>query len=81
MKRKKKKRKKRSLPEVELLEVLLQAHIGIKGTVMDKITGEPISEAVIWVKNSTEITPIKHPVTSCKFEIKLLNFELICHAA
>uniref|UniRef100_A0A915PK79 Peptidase M14 carboxypeptidase A domain-containing protein n=1 Tax=Setaria digitata TaxID=48799 RepID=A0A915PK79_9BILA len=47
-----------------LIDFIQKAHIGIKGIVMDKNTGEPISEAVIWVRNSTEIIPIKHPVTS-----------------
>ncbi|MCP9265496.1 Carboxypeptidase E [Dirofilaria immitis] len=47
-----------------LIDFIKKAHIGIKGIVTDKITGEPISEAIIWVKNSTEIAPIKHPVTS-----------------
>ncbi|OZC07377.1 zinc carboxypeptidase [Onchocerca flexuosa] len=47
-----------------LIDFIKKIHIGIKGTVMNKITGEPISNAVIWIKNSTDITPIKHPVTS-----------------
>ncbi|VDK87869.1 unnamed protein product [Litomosoides sigmodontis] len=47
-----------------LIDFIRKVHIGIKGIVTDKITGEPIAEAVIWIKNSTEITPIKHPVTS-----------------
>ncbi|CAG9533466.1 unnamed protein product [Cercopithifilaria johnstoni] len=47
-----------------LIDFIRKVHIGIKGVVMDRITGRPISEAVIWVTNSTENTPIKHPVTS-----------------
>ncbi|KAL3983028.1 Carboxypeptidase E [Acanthocheilonema viteae] len=47
-----------------LIDFIRKVHIGIKGIVIDQITGEPISEALIWIKNSTEITPIKHPVTT-----------------
>ncbi|VDK75166.1 unnamed protein product [Onchocerca ochengi] len=47
-----------------LIDFIKKVHIGIKGIVTNKITGEPISGAVIWIKNSTETTPIKHPVTS-----------------
>lgn len=49
-----------------LIDFIRKTHSGIKGIVIDKNTGEPISEAVIWTKNGTETTPIKHPVTSWK---------------
>lgn len=42
-----------------------QAHIGIKGVVSDRLTGEPISGAIVWVWNGTDNSPIKHSVTTC----------------
>ncbi|VDO81939.1 unnamed protein product [Onchocerca flexuosa] len=64
-----------------LIDFIKKIHIGIKGTVMNKITGEPISNAVIWIKNSTDITPIKHPVTSCKFKHQNDEFRANLHTA
>uniref|UniRef100_A0A158R4K0 Peptidase_M14 domain-containing protein n=1 Tax=Syphacia muris TaxID=451379 RepID=A0A158R4K0_9BILA len=47
-----------------LIEFIWTVHSGIKGIVSDEETGEPISEAVVWVRNITDLTPIKHPVTT-----------------
>jgi len=54
-----------------LLEFMWQVHTGIKGIVRDAISGKPISNAVIHVKNITRITKgfrrhddINHDVTS-----------------
>lgn len=50
---------------------MLQAHSGIKGVVRNALNGEPISNALIHVKNITKIdsnrrrnTEIDHDVTS-----------------
>jgi len=50
-----------------LLDFMWQTHIGFKGIVRDSITGQPIRNAVVWVRNVTSNnvdTPIKHPVTT-----------------
>lgn len=47
-----------------LIEFIWMAHAGVKGFVTDTETGEPIQEAIVWVKNNTDSTPIKHPVTT-----------------
>uniref|UniRef100_A0A915BC00 Peptidase M14 carboxypeptidase A domain-containing protein n=1 Tax=Parascaris univalens TaxID=6257 RepID=A0A915BC00_PARUN len=49
-----------------LLDFLWMVHTGIKGVVVDKQTGQPIVEAVVWIKNSTDERLIKHPVTTWK---------------
>ncbi|KAI6222413.1 Peptidase-M14 domain-containing protein [Aphelenchoides fujianensis] len=50
-----------------LLDFIWQSHLGFKGVIRDGVTGEPIKNAVIWVRNVTASdseAPIKHPVTS-----------------
>jgi hypothetical protein len=50
-----------------LLYFMWQSHIGIKGLITDKKTGEPIQDAVIWLTNTTDPKNpiiITHPVTS-----------------
>ncbi|KAI6175688.1 putative effector protein [Aphelenchoides bicaudatus] len=50
-----------------LLEFIWQTHLGFKGVVRDAVTGKPIKNAVVWVRNVTASnleTPIKHPVTT-----------------
>jgi len=50
-----------------LLNFMWQSHIGIKGLITDKLTGEPIPDAVIWLTNVTDPKRpilITHPVTS-----------------
>lgn len=50
-----------------LLEFIWKAHMGIKGVVKDADTGKPISNAIVWVRNSTNgnrDAAIKHPVTT-----------------
>lgn len=49
-----------------LLNFLWQAQTGVKGVVKCAVTGEPISHAVVWVKNVTgnESVVIQHPVTT-----------------
>ncbi|CAI2351046.1 unnamed protein product [Caenorhabditis sp. 36 PRJEB53466] len=47
-----------------IFEYVWKAHSGVKGSVVDAITGEPIKRAVIWIRNGTESVPIKHPVTT-----------------
>ncbi|VDM47174.1 unnamed protein product [Toxocara canis] len=49
-----------------LLEFPWMVHLGIKGVVVDKDSGQPIAGAVIWVKNDTDGGLIKHPVTTWK---------------
>ncbi|KAK6749708.1 hypothetical protein RB195_001985 [Necator americanus] len=39
-------------------------HSGIKGLVTDAVTGEPINEAIVWIRNGTAPLPIRHPVTT-----------------
>lgn len=50
--------------EKALIEFIWKVHSGIKGIVQDAETGEPIPEAVVWIRNSTDIAPVKHPVTT-----------------
>ncbi|PAV55980.1 hypothetical protein WR25_14349 [Diploscapter pachys] len=47
-----------------LMEYMWKVHAGVKGTIYDQLTGEPIEKAVVWVRNSSAENPIKHPVTS-----------------
>jgi len=47
-----------------LIELLWKTHAGVKGLVVDAQSGEPVQEAVIWIRNGTESVPIKHPVTT-----------------
>ncbi|KAK6059851.1 zinc carboxypeptidase [Cooperia oncophora] len=47
-----------------LMEYMFTVHAGIKGTVTDAETNEPIFQAGIWIRNGTSKTPIRHPVTS-----------------
>ncbi|VDP58845.1 unnamed protein product [Heligmosomoides polygyrus] len=47
-----------------LMEYMFAVHSGIKGVVTDAVTGEPISQAVVWIKNGTAQMPIRHPVTT-----------------
>ncbi|CAD5228507.1 unnamed protein product [Bursaphelenchus xylophilus] len=50
-----------------LLEFMWMTHMGVKGVVVDQITGKPIPNAVIWIRNLTSTkneAPIKHPVTT-----------------
>lgn len=49
-----------------LLNYIWQSHIGVKGLVIDSASGEPIPQAIVWVKNLTgeTPTPIMHPVTT-----------------
>jgi carboxypeptidase E len=50
-----------------LLEFIWQTHLGFKGVVRDAVTGKPIKNAIVWVRNVTASnmeTPIKHPVTT-----------------
>uniref|UniRef100_A0AC34QC00 Peptidase M14 carboxypeptidase A domain-containing protein n=1 Tax=Panagrolaimus sp. JU765 TaxID=591449 RepID=A0AC34QC00_9BILA len=48
-----------------LIEFLWQAHLGIKGVITDAVTGRPIPNAVVWVRNASSTDgPIRHPVTS-----------------
>uniref|UniRef100_A0A158P615 Peptidase_M14 domain-containing protein n=1 Tax=Angiostrongylus cantonensis TaxID=6313 RepID=A0A158P615_ANGCA len=47
-----------------LMEYMFAVHSGIKGLITDAVTGEPISEAVVWIRNGTDPMPIRHPVTS-----------------
>jgi len=50
-----------------LVEFLWQSHLGFKGVVRDGVTGKPVRNAVVWVKNITSTNleaPIKHPVTT-----------------
>jgi len=50
-----------------LLEFIRLAHLGIKGIVQDALTGQPIANAVVWVRNVTAgQNAIKHPVTTCE---------------
>jgi len=52
-----------------LLDFVWQSHLGFKGVVRDGVTGEPLKNAVVWVRNVTSTnveTPIKHPVTTGK---------------
>ncbi|VDK41725.1 unnamed protein product [Anisakis simplex] len=59
-----------------LLKFLSMAHLGIKGIVVDRITGQPIQNAIVWVRNGTEREPIKHPVTTCMLLIlKIHSFK------
>lgn len=57
-----------------LLDFIGLAHIGIKGLVRDALSGQPIANAVVWVRNVTgggeasAQAAIKHPVTTCKEE-------------
>lgn len=61
--------------KLALLEFVRTAHIGIKGVVRDALSGEPIPNAVVWVRNvsGTEAgaeggeAAIKHPVTTCEW--------------
>nr|AVA09654.1 putative effector protein [Heterodera avenae] len=53
--------------KLALLEFIRVAHIGIKGMVHDARNGDPIANAVVWVRNVTDgdgQTAIKHPVTT-----------------
>nr|CAD2186340.1 unnamed protein product [Meloidogyne enterolobii] len=55
--------------KIALLEFIRLAHMGIKGIVQDSETGEPIPNAVVWVRNVTKNgeekgNAIKHPVTT-----------------
>ncbi|CAD6195670.1 unnamed protein product [Caenorhabditis auriculariae] len=50
--------------EKAIFEYIWKTHSGVKGTIVDATDGEPITGAVVWVRNATEETPIKHPVTS-----------------
>lgn len=47
-----------------IFEYVWKAHSGVKGVVLDAITGEPINRAIVWIRNGTETVPIKHPVTT-----------------
>jgi hypothetical protein len=50
-----------------LLNFMWMSHIGIKGIIKDKKTGQPIPDAVIWLTNVTDAKNpviITHPVTS-----------------
>ncbi|XP_014254096.1 carboxypeptidase E-like [Cimex lectularius] len=48
-----------------LLAFLWQAHIGVKGQIRDAVTGEPISKAIIHVRNVTdEEYDIMHDISS-----------------
>jgi len=50
-----------------LLNFMWQSHIGIKGLITDKKTGQPVPDAVIWLTNVTDPKNpivITHPVTS-----------------
>ncbi|KJH46367.1 zinc carboxypeptidase [Dictyocaulus viviparus] len=47
-----------------LLEYMFAIHSGIKGLITNAITGEPISNAVVWIRNGSNPMPIRHPVTS-----------------
>ncbi|VDM56201.1 unnamed protein product [Angiostrongylus costaricensis] len=47
-----------------LMEYMFAVHSGIKGLITNAVTGEPISEAVVWIRNGTDPMPIRHPVTS-----------------
>ncbi|KAL3108442.1 hypothetical protein niasHT_015364 [Heterodera trifolii] len=53
--------------KLALLEFIRLAHIGIKGMVSDARNGEPIANAVVWVRNVTDgdgQMAIKHPVST-----------------
>ncbi|CAB3409229.1 unnamed protein product [Caenorhabditis bovis] len=47
-----------------IFEYVWKAHSGVKGMIVDAVSGEPIAHAVVWVRNGTDATPIRHPVTS-----------------
>lgn len=50
-----------------LLEFIWQTHLGFKGVVRDAVTGKPIKNAIVWVRNVTASNldaPIRHPVTT-----------------
>jgi len=50
-----------------LLNYMWMSHVGIKGLITDKKTGQPVPEAVIWLTNITDPKHpiiITHPVTS-----------------
>uniref|UniRef100_A0A1I7XUR7 Peptidase_M14 domain-containing protein n=1 Tax=Heterorhabditis bacteriophora TaxID=37862 RepID=A0A1I7XUR7_HETBA len=47
-----------------LIEYMWTVHSGIKGTVIDAESGEPINGATVWVRNGTATMPIKHPITT-----------------
>ncbi|CAD5220706.1 unnamed protein product [Bursaphelenchus okinawaensis] len=50
-----------------LLEFMWMSHMGVKGLIVAQVTGKPIPNAVVWIRNLTsskDETPIKHPVTS-----------------
>ncbi|ETN76194.1 hypothetical protein NECAME_11860 [Necator americanus] len=47
-----------------LMEYMFAVHSGIKGLVTDAVTGEPINEAIVWIRNGTAPLPIRHPVTT-----------------
>jgi hypothetical protein len=50
-----------------LMNFMWQSHIGIKGLITDKKTGQPIPDAVIWLTNTSDSKNpiiITHPVTS-----------------
>ncbi|KAI6236268.1 Peptidase-M14 domain-containing protein [Aphelenchoides besseyi] len=52
-----------------LIDFIWQSHLGFKGIIRDAVTGEPVQNAVVWVRNVTANNaenPIKHPVTSGK---------------
>lgn len=47
-----------------IFEYVWKSHSGVKGMVVDAMTGEPIKRAVVWIRNGTETVPVKHPVTT-----------------
>jgi carboxypeptidase E len=52
-----------------LLEFIRLAHMGIKGLVQDALTGQPVANAIVWVRNVSAgegERAIKHPITTCE---------------
>ena len=50
-----------------LLEFIRLAHMGIKGLVQDALTGQPVANAIVWVRNVSAgegERAIKHPITT-----------------
>ncbi|XP_055334712.1 carboxypeptidase E-like [Paramacrobiotus metropolitanus] len=50
-----------------LVNFMWQSHVGIKGLVYDLITGDPITNAIVVVRNETNGERIAHNTTSTKY--------------
>jgi hypothetical protein len=53
--------------EKSLIQFMWMSHIGLKGVVSEAGTGQPIENAIVWIRNVTGGNPsaaIKHPVTT-----------------